>query len=260
MQDFNYHTHTFRCGHAEPGSDEDYVQAAIEYGYKVLGFSDHAPYRNWPKKTIHMNWEELDDYLTSLRNLKEKYRGIIDIKIGFESEYFPYTLEERRELRSMCDYLILGQHFSDPIGTRCSYFRTNTDEEILEYADMVCAGLDTGLFTYLAHPDVFMFKQKEFTPACQKAAHMIARKAVETNTPLEMNVRGVTRGKISFPQGEAYYYPHLPFWQIAAQYPVKVIMGIDAHAPRDLVDRQSVIDGFKELEPLGLDWIKEPIV
>ena len=40
----NYHTHTSRCGHAG-GTDEEYVLAAIEAGWQVLGFSDHMP---WP--------------------------------------------------------------------------------------------------------------------------------------------------------------------------------------------------------------------
>ena len=40
----NFHTHTRRCMHAS-GSDEDYVLAAIEAGYEVLGFSDHTPWK-----------------------------------------------------------------------------------------------------------------------------------------------------------------------------------------------------------------------
>jgi Histidinol phosphatase and related hydrolases of the PHP family len=36
----NWHTHTSRCGHAV-GTDEEYVQAAIQGGLKTLGFSDH---------------------------------------------------------------------------------------------------------------------------------------------------------------------------------------------------------------------------
>ena len=41
-QNFNYHGHTKRCGHAV-GEDEEYVQAAIAAGYSIIGFSDHAP-------------------------------------------------------------------------------------------------------------------------------------------------------------------------------------------------------------------------
>ena len=41
----NYHTHTFRCGHAENVPDEAYLQRAIEQGFTVLGFSDHTPWQ-----------------------------------------------------------------------------------------------------------------------------------------------------------------------------------------------------------------------
>ena len=40
---FNLHTHTYRCHHAK-GTDEEYVIKAIENGYDLIGFSDHAPY------------------------------------------------------------------------------------------------------------------------------------------------------------------------------------------------------------------------
>lgn len=38
----NYHTHTWRCGHAF-GDEREYVENAIVGGLKILGFSDHTP-------------------------------------------------------------------------------------------------------------------------------------------------------------------------------------------------------------------------
>ena len=38
----NYHTHTPRCHHAY-ASEEEFCQAAIDGGLKILGFSDHSP-------------------------------------------------------------------------------------------------------------------------------------------------------------------------------------------------------------------------
>ena len=35
----NFHTHTTRCGHAT-GTEEEYVQAAIQRGLKQLGFAE----------------------------------------------------------------------------------------------------------------------------------------------------------------------------------------------------------------------------
>ena len=39
----NYHTHTWRCRHAD-GTEREYVERTIEGGLKILGFSDHSPY------------------------------------------------------------------------------------------------------------------------------------------------------------------------------------------------------------------------
>ena len=73
----NYHSHTARCGHAW-GTDDEFVQAAIDAGFGVLGFSEHSP---WPfvdgyqeidaRQRIKM--EELDNYLADMQTLKEKY-------------------------------------------------------------------------------------------------------------------------------------------------------------------------------------------
>lgn len=258
MQKFNYHTHTSRCGHAT-GTDEEYVQAAIKAGYTVLGFSDHAPYKKVSLSWARMDWDRLEDYMESVTRLKRKYEGIIDIHLGLETEFYPEYLEEKKEMHDMVEYLILGQHFIKPDGTG-SFFGYNSDSEIMEYAERICQGLDTGLFTYLAHPDVFVYRQPEFNEACRKASRMILAKAVETNTPIEVNVHGVMRGKHPYPTGEQYGYPHLDFWKIAAEYPVRCLYGIDAHKPKQLLDLESLKASEEELAGLNLDFIKEPII
>ena len=58
----NYHTHTTRCMHAT-GDDEDYVLSAIKGGYRILGFSDHTP------------WKYRTDYVADMRMLPEELPG-----------------------------------------------------------------------------------------------------------------------------------------------------------------------------------------
>ena len=147
----NYHTHTKRCGHAS-GRDEAYVAAAVEQGFDVLGFSDHVP---WPYKSsyrhpgVRMDVTEMDEYLSSVRALRDRYQGRIEILTGFECEYFPAYMEWLREIKEekKLDYLILGNHYdtSDETGT---YFGSvSTPGELRRYVEMTIAGLRTGLFT-----------------------------------------------------------------------------------------------------------------
>ena len=58
MQNFNYHTHTYRCGHADDTmSDEDFVKELIKKGFKKIAFTDHCPDKEGidkrTKKYIH---------------------------------------------------------------------------------------------------------------------------------------------------------------------------------------------------------------
>ncbi len=259
MFPYNYHTHTRRCGHAS-GDDEEYVLAAIKAGYKVLGFSDHAPYRDYPHKGSHMDIEDFAGYIESIHSLKEKYKDQIQIRIGLESEYYPYCLEERKLLLKDLDYMLLGQHYDHPSGKGVNYFKENSDEEILIYANSVAQAADTGIYSYLCHPDVFMNQQTAFTPACEEAAHIIGKACEKNHLPVELNVRGIMKGKKPFANGNQYWYPHKDFWRILAKYDVKAVVGIDAHSPEDLLQTGFIDEGLKELEDLHLQFITEPFI
>ena len=58
---------------------------------------------------------DAQNYADSIKELREKYKGKIDIKLGFELEYYPRLIDKEIEfLKSLdYDYLILGQHYVD---------------------------------------------------------------------------------------------------------------------------------------------------
>lgn len=85
----NYHTHTFRCGHAGNYADEEYVLAAINNGFETLGFSDHIMLPGVFQSGIRGDYSLLDDYVKSINCLKEKYHNQIKIHLGFEAEALP---------------------------------------------------------------------------------------------------------------------------------------------------------------------------
>ena len=61
----NYHTHTYRCGHAV-GEDREYVETAIARGLKTLGFSEHIPmpFPDGHEARFRMPFRLLDDWPT----------------------------------------------------------------------------------------------------------------------------------------------------------------------------------------------------
>ena len=230
---FNYHTHTYRCGHASDAKDEEYVVAAINLGLKRLGFSDHIP----PMPGIvhnpigRMAPNQKDDYLNSIKNLKEKYIDEIEIIVGWEAEYderlLPFLLTSKNEV----DFMILGAHSTH------SGMKIFERGKPLEYAKNICDAIKSGLYDIVAHPDTFMLQrdkaedETKFLEEAKEASLLICKTAKAYNVPLEINFNGIlnSRGK-TYPDGELGY-PHSLFWNTAKEVGTLVILGIDAHSP-----------------------------
>lgn len=235
--DYNYHTHTERCGHAT-GDDEQYVRAAIEAGIKFLGFSDHVPFKNVVHPSDRMNYDQLDDYIESIETLKKKYAGVIDIKLGFEIEYFPEYKEYYQSLLDRCDYLICGQH--NKVLDKYAYDQLTNNEDVLVYANQVKEAMESGLIRFVAHPDYFMIGRRSWSKACEEAAHIIAKAAHENKIPLEINLNGIRYGKFTYDGEKAYPYPYRPFWEIVSKYDVECLYSYDAHKPYTLLEKERI--------------------
>ncbi len=249
----NYHTHTMRCHHAL-GEDEAYVRAALEAGFDELGFADHAP---WPYASnfvsnIRMSMEDLPGYLRSLRRLRKQYRGQISLRIGLESEYFPTYADHLRRLAESgeVDYLILGAHYTDSdeftpyVAPLCQ-----EDDGVKRYAENCIRAMETGLFRYIAHPDLFMRYRGDdgFNAVCQDAARDISRCAKAQGMPMEYNLLGL----LSQLTGAGRGYPSSAFWQYVKPYAGDVILGVDAHDPAHLADANLWQEGQKRLRAMG---------
>lgn len=232
MFNYNYHTHTRRCGHAS-GSDEEYVQRAIANGIEYLGFSDHCPYMSVKEGHMRMKWAQLDEYIDTICELKEKYKDQITIKVGLECEYLVDQIETYNYFASKVDYLVLGHHGKSV--TRCDYYAGCEDDEIEEYVDSICAGIKSGLFKSVCHPDYFMAGRNSWTTVTAMHCERMVKCAKEYNIPLEINCKGLSsQHKIN---GEmVYYYPYRALFEIVAKHQTPCVIGIDAHSPEAFDD------------------------
>lgn len=235
MQKFNYHSHTKRCGHAI-GEDEAYVLEAIKNGYTHIGFSDHAPYEHGYIEGERMHKEELAAYIESIKALQVKYQDQISIAIGLEFELYKEQLAEIKAYKEQMDYLIIGQHENELF--KKGIYDYYEDEDVLKYAQLIVEALDMGLPDIVAHPDLFMYDKKKWTKACDEASHMICAAASKAKVPLEVNLNGLRYGKVQLGDEYRYRYPHRKFWEIAQQYDLDVIFGLDAHEPSKYSDHK----------------------
>ncbi len=248
----NFHTHNYRCGHAE-GDVEDYVKEAIKEGYSEIGISDHSPLPKYHFDRMGMN--ELEGYLGEIREAQRKYNGKITIYKSLEIEYFEDLEDYYRELAQKLDYLLLGLHTYVVNGKLRDSWIINTDEDMINYALHMEKAMKSKLFQIAAHPDLYMSRRMTWSRAAEDAAHIICRAAAETGTVLEINANGIRKNLIYDKNPRRYMYPYKEFWEVAKQYNAGIIASSDCHEPESLNDEAMEL-ARKFSEELGLKGIE----
>ena len=102
-------------------------------------------------------------------------------------------------------------------------------------------GMESGLFVYLSHPDLFLHRYPVFDDAARQVCRELCRAAKRLNMPLEYNLLGHKRQAEARRRG-CIGYTSPEFWEIVAQEGGRAIIGVDAHDPahldcRDLYDQ-----------------------
>ncbi len=250
--DYNYHCHTALCGHAA-NTMEEYLLSAMEGGIKYFGFSDHIPFR-FPdgfESNHRVPTEKAPEYIAEARRLREKYKNKIELSIGFEMEYyFDYFEEMLRYAKDLgAEYLILGQHFlynEHPNGFHCN--RSSDKVEDLEnYVSLVISGMKSGVFSYVAHPDMLRFDGDPEAYAREMRKICVASR--ERDIPLEINFLGI-RGNRNYPNRE--------FWKLAGEEGAPVTFGFDAHDAASACDRDSLVKAQRLVNTYALNYIGKP--
>ncbi|MEK3866539.1 histidinol-phosphatase HisJ [Paenibacillus sp. FSL H7-0716] len=257
----DYHTHHERCGHAV-GKLEEYVQRGIELGLQQLGLSDHLPLIHvdpasyYPEMAMPM--AELPRYVEECLTLKERYRGVIDLRVGLEADYIEGYEEQIREVLSPYpwDYLIGSVHFLgewDITDHRQVHGWEGKDalEVYRLYYDAVKKSALSGLYDIIGHMDVIKrFGYGPQTPegkAEVKALELETLKVIaDSGIAMELNASGLTK-----PCAEMFPAEHL--LQEALKLGIPLTLGSDAHDPAKLGDglqeARSMLwqTGFREL-------------
>jgi histidinol-phosphatase (PHP family) len=147
------------------------------------------------------------------------------------------------------DYLILGQHFiseewPDGIGSRAY---TENPEHIKEYVDNVIRGIESGVFTYVAHPDIINFGGDE--EIYRKEMTRLCRVSKEHDIPLEINLHGINHGR---------HYPSDRFFAIAGEIGCPVTFGYDAHESSALLNSSPIARATEMVKKHKLNYIGMP--
>ena len=239
QDEVNLHTHCKYCRHAV-GDVSDYVDEARKDGIKLLGMSDHCPVPDDRWHSARMFYSEIDDYQ---RDCKNAIRNAVDIHLfrGFETDYHKdyvsYYRDEVLGERSF-DYLLLAVHNyyapdgSDIMIPNCPI----NDKGVLHtYTKTLIEGMQSGLFLYAVHPDLFAASYLEWDDEAKACSRDILACAESVHMPIEINGQGIRAKKVVSSSGERYRYPIQEFWNLAAEYDVPIVTAADCHKPEDML-------------------------
>lgn len=249
---FDLHTHHERCGHAR-GKIRDYVEAAIQNGLQAIGISDHSPYfaseEDQPFPHIAMAKSQFRDYVHEVLQLKEEYRGKIDVLLGIESDFFPEHIECYRSHydRYPFDYIIGSVHHVDGI----NIFKKGRWDGLTElekrqtketYYALIEQSARSGVFQVLGHIDAMKGFYPPFSSIQTEAVEHTLKVIGECDIAIEINTSGKTKDA-------GGWYPSNEMLERARYYGVMVTFGSDAHDPERVGDEFELVQ--KHLKEIG---------
>lgn len=236
-----YHIHTKRCRHASLDDDRQYIEKAADLGVKSITFTDHTPFPDNPLDR-RMRHEELEEYVSSLKTLKEEFKGTIDVSIGLEVEYMPAFHDYIRSLHESGDFdlLIIGQHFSQVDALAGVPHQLPMHEDSLyptseRVRDAILSGIETGWFAGVAHPDRTFRADGDWDERMEKMAREIIDSAVSHKMFLEINMASMLKKNFFRPE----------FWELVPKE-AAIVIGIDAHTVVDMAYRYTRMEELLE--------------
>lgn len=241
----NYHIHTtFSDGTATP---QEYIEKAIEKGFSEIAFTDHLTIFPSDKNqetslstSKHiLNLTKLEEYISSIKQLKVKYNNKILVRLGLEVDYLPESEKLIEEiLRSYSydfDLLIGSVHFVKGICIDCSSQKLRVEEEIKKngfdkfystYMSLVRKAVETGMFNIVGHIDIVRIWGYTPTNGAMEEIKVLTS-IKKQNAAVEVSSRGLRQPIKSL-------YPSLRIMQGCRRLEIPVTIGTDAHSLEEI--------------------------
>ena len=240
----NLHTHTKYCDGKY--SAEDMIVAAINSNMQSIGISTHGP------TSFASDWniqkDKVENYISEIIDLKEKYKNTIEVFLGMELDYIPgigfdnYT----KSLMKRLDYYIGSLHYLGTFNNGAMWTVDYNLDELLQGINESFAGdKRLAIETYyniigqmaieyeppiIGHIDLFKKNNKDniifdenekwYRDAIEKCLNIIKC----TSSVIEINTGGIARGYIK------EQYPSTFIIEMINEKDIPVIINSDAHS------------------------------
>jgi histidinol-phosphatase (PHP family) len=223
---YESHCHTPLCKHAF-GEPDEYAAAALKRGFKGITFTCHCPLPDGFSANVRMAPEEFGDYVEMINATRAKFAGLLDVRLGLESDYYPGVEPWLEELHSRVPLShVLGSIHYQVYDYRKLFYTGDTHSYQELYFNHLALSAESGLFDTLAHPDLIKNESpadwdfKRLRPVIGRALDRIAA----TGVAMELNTSGVQK---ALPEMN----PSPSQLAMMRERGIPVVIGADAHVP-----------------------------
>lgn len=231
----NYHTHTTFCD--GKNTPEEVVQAAIEKGFDVIGFSGHG----YTVKESSYCMRDVPGYIAAVRKVQSFNKSPMQIYLGIEEDMMqPAKREDFDYIISSCHYILKdGQCWSvdsgieklqdclalfdgDPLKFARAYYEQfcgyllDRKPDIIGHFDLITKYDEAGAIELLNNAD-YLKLAKEYLLSAMRCGGIF-----------EVNTGAMARGLRTSP------YPCLDLLHLMNREGVKIVVNSDSHAVETL--------------------------
>ncbi len=240
------HTHSvFSDGN---NTIEEIVKSAIALNLDTIGISDHS-YTEFDTSYC-IKKDRIPDYISEINSLKNKYKGIIDVKCGIEQDYystcdtsdFDYTIGSVHYIKVNEEYIpvdesaeillsAVSNHFNGDIYSLVElYFETVSDVVNKTNADII--GHFDLITKFNENNKLFDENNIRYVNAYKRAANAL----LKTGKVFEINTGAISRGYRTSP------YPSSDIYRYLKNKGAKFILSSDSHSVDSLCFRFNEYD------------------
>lgn len=205
---YNFHTHSILCD--GKNSLEEMAEAALRKNFTALGFSGHSfvKYDNYG-----MSSENKNTYLTTVKNLKEKYKDTLKIYCGVEHDYYSdedisdyeYIIGSVHAVKIKDDYIPIYKS-ADFIQEKINHYFNGdyykytdlyfeTLSKLVEKTNLDIIGHFDFINQFNSDDRYFSTDDKRYMDKALEALHTLSKK----NKPFEINTRVIFKNKLKEP-------------------------------------------------------------
>jgi len=233
----DYHTHTFRCGHAV-GTMRDYVDAAMRAGVTDIGLTDHLWLYFAPTAERDSRWamaeDQFDAHYAEMLEVREEYRGRIDVRVSVEADYVAGHEDELLAIlrRYEFDYVLGSVHFMDgwliDDPEQAHRYREERVAEIYRrYFANIRSAIRLGCFDVLAHFDL----PKKFGFLPEEDLTAVVTETLDLAKAMDVAIE-VSTGGLRKPVAEIYPAPSI--LRAMRSRDIPIVLSSDSHAPEEV--------------------------